>query len=103
MEADLKLWRILGDCADLELPFPSNTRHIKCGVPLTWKLAQQVLAVDAHPMPKELVWRAFGGQPVKQVFAVVHGTALKIPDLIERDSYLRLRAQRRIERGEIAA
>lgn len=48
---------------------------------------------------REVVASAFLGLPVKQVFGVVRGTVLKIPEVEERDLMLRRYARKRSARA----
>lgn len=76
-----------------------GSSHIVCDELLCRYLAEFELAVDEEYVDIRVVRDAFMDLPVKQVFHVVRGTVLKIPDLIERDLMLRRYAKRKAERN----
>lgn len=97
----LTLFWFLEACSRERVKVPSGTKHITCDYMTCTYLANQVLRDEDHPMSLNVVRRAFEGLPIKQVHGVVMGSAITIPDLMERDSMLRRYADKREEREEM--
>ena len=94
----LYLWLRVCEVAGIEPP--KGTKAIVADDALCDYLANVDLAIDGYTMPFYLVLDAFGGLPVKQVKGLVSYVRKNIPEVVERDSYLRYRAGKK--RGDAA-
>lgn len=98
MAPSIALWHLLDACEDEGIDPPKSTGHIVCDLPLVSLLANLVLETEGQELDFEVVRRAFEGQPVKQVWAVVQGVLGMPDDIMERDTRLRRRAANRERR-----
>lgn len=83
------LW--LNACREVGMNPPSGTAHILADDQVCERIANHDLAIEGYTMPFYLVRDAFAGLPVKQVKGLVE-YAKRIPEVVERDSYLRYKA-----------
>lgn len=81
-------------------PLPKGSAAVVVDLDLCGYLAEEVLNDEDTPMNLRVVMNALRGLPVKTAFGISEDIRVSVPDIMERDRYLRNYARKRVERKE---